>query len=251
MAATSTDTSRPRRVVLLGRVSRGERQQDPEGQLGPLRAAAARLGWTVVKEVPLKLSAWDEAAAADVRRQALAPIEAGEADTLMIWAWDRFSREGLEGPFRELRYLEDHLGAALWSLQEPFLSIAAPREQRELLLSIIAWTALGVAAQERASSRWRAAPSSLLPSGRNELPQLAREARALPGEPAVGVRRSAEVAVGGGARVDGAVEPQALADAAWGERHERAERLFDELHVPGLRFLAVEVHRDGLGDADA
>lgn len=141
MPATSTDTSRPRRVVLLGRVSRGERQQDPEGQLGPLRAAAARLGWTVVKEVPLKLSAWDEAAAADVRRQALAAIEAGEADTLMIWAWDRFSREGIEGAFRELRYLEDHLGAALWSLQEPFLSTAAPREQRELLLSIIAWAA--------------------------------------------------------------------------------------------------------------
>jgi DNA invertase Pin-like site-specific DNA recombinase len=91
--------------------------------------------------VSLKLSAWDDEATAEVRRQALAPIEAGEADTLMVWAWDRFSREGIEGAFRELRYLEDHLGAAFWSLQEPFLSTAAPREQRELLLGIIAWAA--------------------------------------------------------------------------------------------------------------
>jgi DNA invertase Pin-like site-specific DNA recombinase len=135
-------TVQPNRVaVLLGRVSRGERQQDPESQLGPLRAAAARLGWTVAREVSLKLSAWDDETAAEVRRQALAPIEVGKADTLMVWAWDRFSREGIEGAFRELRHLEDHLGAAFWSLQEPFLSTAAPREQRELLLSIIAWAA--------------------------------------------------------------------------------------------------------------
>lgn len=143
-----------RRVVLLGRVSRGERQQDPESQLGPLRAAAVRLGWTVVHELGLKMGAWDDGAAAQVRRLALAPIEAGQADTLMIWAWDRYSREGIEGAFRHLRYLEDHLGAQLWSLQEPFLCTAAPREQRELLLSIIAWAAKWES--QRKSERLRA-----------------------------------------------------------------------------------------------
>lgn len=131
-----------RRAVLLGRVSRGERQQDPESQLGGLRAAAQRLGWTVVAEIPLKLSAWDESAAAEVRRRALAPIEAGEADTLMVWSWDRYSRGGIEAAFTELRHLESHLGAALWSAQEPFLSTAtADPQQRELLLSIVAWAA--------------------------------------------------------------------------------------------------------------
>jgi DNA invertase Pin-like site-specific DNA recombinase len=135
-------TGVPRRAVLLGRVSRGERQQDPESQLAPLRAAAQRLGYVVVKEVALKLSAWDSEAAASVRRQALAPIEKGEADTLMTWSWDRYSREGIEGAFRELRNLEDHLGAAFYSLQEPFLSTAtADKQQRELLLSIVAWAA--------------------------------------------------------------------------------------------------------------
>jgi DNA invertase Pin-like site-specific DNA recombinase len=131
-----------RRAVLLARVSRGERQQDPESQLLALRAAAERLDWTVVREVPLRLSAWDADTATEVRRLALGPIEAGEADTLMVWAWDRFSREGIEGAFRELRHLEDHLGAAFWSLQEPFLSTAsADKQQRELLLSIVSWAA--------------------------------------------------------------------------------------------------------------
>src|SRR5581483_351037 len=144
-----------RRAVLLGRVSRGERQQDPENQLRSLRAAAKRLGWLIVREVPLKLSAWDEQAAAQVRRAALAPIEAGRADTLMCWSWDRFSREGIEGAFRELRYLEEHLGAAFWSLQEPFLSTArGDKQQRELLLSIIAWAAKWES--ERKSQRLRA-----------------------------------------------------------------------------------------------
>jgi DNA invertase Pin-like site-specific DNA recombinase len=143
-----------RRAVLLGRVSRGERQQEPKSQLVPLRAAAARLGWTVAREVEVTLSAWDATTAAEVRRQALAPIIAGEADTLMVWGWDRYSREGIEAAFRELRYLEDHLGAALWSLQEPFLSTAgADKQQRDLLLSIIAWAARWES--ERKSQRLR------------------------------------------------------------------------------------------------
>lgn len=146
---------RPRRAVLLGRVSRGERQQDPASQLAPLRAAAERLGYVVVKELALKLSAWDGDAAAAVRRQALGPIESGEADTLMVWSWDRYSREGIEGAFRELRHLEDHLGATFYSLQEPFLSTAtADKQQRELLLSIVAWAARWES--QRKSDRLRA-----------------------------------------------------------------------------------------------
>jgi DNA invertase Pin-like site-specific DNA recombinase len=141
-AAVDGSGLRPRRAVLLGRVSRGEKQQDPANQLVPLRAAAQRLGYVVVKEMALKLSAWDGDAAAAVRRQALGPIESGDADTLMVWSWDRYSREGIEGAFRELRHLEDHLGAAFYSLQEPFLSTAtADKQQRELLLSIVAWAA--------------------------------------------------------------------------------------------------------------
>jgi len=129
-----------RRVVLLGRVSRGERQQDPESQLIPLRAAAERLGWIVVKELALKTSAWDTDAAAEVRRKALQPIEQGQADTLAVWAWDRLSRGGIEEAFGLLRHLEEHLGAQFYSLQESFLSTAtADKQQRELTLALAAW----------------------------------------------------------------------------------------------------------------
>ena len=136
-----TDHAR-RRVVLLGRVSRGERQQDPEGQLGPLRAAAARLGWDVVEEVALKMSAWDESSAAEVRRRALAPIVEGRADTLAVWALDRVCRGGIEAAFALIAELEQHLGANLFSLQEPFLSTAtADRQSRELMVAMMSWVA--------------------------------------------------------------------------------------------------------------
>lgn len=131
-----------RRVVLLGRVSRGERQQDPESQLAQLRAAAARLGWVVVEEIPLKMSAWDEASAAEVKRRALAPIIEGRADTLACWALDRICRGGIEAAFAFLGELERHLGADLFSLQEPFLSTAtADRQTRELTVALLAWVA--------------------------------------------------------------------------------------------------------------
>src|SRR5882724_8125426 len=95
-----------RRVVLLGRVSTSDRQQDPEHQLTPLRAAAVRLGWIVVEEVALKMSAWDETSAAEVRRRALAPIVDGRADTLAVWSLDRICRGGIEAAFALLRELE-------------------------------------------------------------------------------------------------------------------------------------------------
>lgn len=130
------------RAVLLGRVSRGERQQDPENQLGALRAAAARHGHQVVEEVALKLSGWDDAEAAEVQRRALAPIEEGRADLLMVWAWDRFSRGGIADAFALLARLEEHLGAGFWSMQEPFLSTStADKKMRELLLALASWNA--------------------------------------------------------------------------------------------------------------
>jgi hypothetical protein len=57
-------------MAVLGRVCRGERQQDPESPLAPLRAAAPRPGWDVVEEVALKRSAWDATSAAEVRCRA-------------------------------------------------------------------------------------------------------------------------------------------------------------------------------------
>jgi DNA invertase Pin-like site-specific DNA recombinase len=145
-----------RRAVILARVSRGGRTQTPESQVLALRAAAQRLGWEVV-EPPLSIttSAWTEEGAADVRRQALKPIEDGHADTLMIWSLDRLVRGGIEAAFGFVRHLEEHLGAHLWSAQEPFLSTAGTdRQTRELLLSLLAWVAKWES--QRKSERLRA-----------------------------------------------------------------------------------------------
>lgn len=130
------------RFVLVGRVSRGERNQDPESQLIPLRAAVARLGGIVAKEIARKVSAWDDQEAAKLQAEVFQVIEAGEADVVGIWAWDRFDRGGIANAFLLIDRLERHLGASVYSLQEPFLSTATASPQtRELMLTLSAWTA--------------------------------------------------------------------------------------------------------------
>ena len=82
---------------------------------------------------------------------------------------------------------------------------------------------LGAACDHRARDRnARSATSraaAYFYSGRSRLllgepAQILDEIGALPGEAAIGLRRAAEMAVGAGARVDRAVEPEMLADAA-------------------------------------
>lgn len=154
-----------RRAVLLGRVSTGDprrnprtgevRRQDVENQLVPLREAARRLGWIVVEEVPIPgLSAWDHVEAAEVQRRILAPFQAGKADVLMVWSLDRVVRGGIEEAFRFLRRLERDLGVDFWSLQEGFLNTTADPQQRELMISLLAWAAKWES--ERRSQRLRA-----------------------------------------------------------------------------------------------
>lgn len=98
-------------------------------------------------------------------------LKAGNFDVLAIWGWDRMSRQGAEEAFRFLRQLEEHLGVHFFSLQEPFLCTDASREQRELLLPIIAWVA-----------RWESARKSArlvakAKTGRAQLAGLGQRAR--------------------------------------------------------------------------
>jgi len=61
-----------------------------------------------------------------------------EFDTLLIWAMDRLSREGISGTYKQLDYFKD-LGIKVISHQEPYLS--AEDETTELLTAIISWKA--------------------------------------------------------------------------------------------------------------
>lgn len=161
--------SRSRRAILLGRVSTDEtrrdstgkvvrERQDPENQLLPLREAARRLGWPVVGEIPLPLSAWDETEAAEVRRRILEPFREGRADVLMVWSLDRVVRGGIEEAFRFLRTLERDLGVDFWSLREPFLNTTSDPQQRELMVALLAWIARWES--ERRSERLKAKAES-------------------------------------------------------------------------------------------
>ena len=135
-----------RRAVILGRVSQEDRRggrkvQDPRSQVRALRAAADRLAWRVVDVVELRQSAWDETSAREVQERVLEPIRQGKADTIMVWALDRLIRRDPLETMLFINRLEKHYGAALYSLQEPFLSTAADPEIRKLLLPIVAWIA--------------------------------------------------------------------------------------------------------------
>ena len=131
-----------RNAVLFARVSTEDRGQDTQSQLLALRAVASRFGWRVVAEVPLEISAWNERTAADVRRKALAAVRTHRADVLAVWALDRVCRAGIVEAFSLIAELEEHLGAAFYSYQEPFLSTAtADPAMRSLLLALFAWMA--------------------------------------------------------------------------------------------------------------
>lgn len=128
--------------MLLGRVSRGERSQDPENQLGPLRATAPKVGFDVADELRFTLSAWEKEEAALVWRKIVDAVTENRADVLMVWAVDRFCRGGPREMLNKINELEKHYGVHLYSYTEPFLSTAtADPHVRELLLSLFAWLA--------------------------------------------------------------------------------------------------------------
>lgn len=147
-----------RRVVIVGAVSTADKHQDPESQIRPLQAVADRMGWTVVEVMRFHQSRFDRMSEKEVQDAILAPIIAGHADTVAVWAWDRISRGGGMAAFQFIDRLEKHLGASFYSLQEPFLATASDPMIRELLLPIIAWVAKGES--KRKSDRMTAKAAS-------------------------------------------------------------------------------------------
>lgn len=129
------------KIALYARISTNGGRQDAENQLCELREWAGRLGGEVSAEYV------DEASGSRSDRKALTRLledaHRREFDTLLIWALDRLSREGIS---RMTGYL-DRLracGVRVLSHQEPWLDTKGPVS--ELLIAIFGW----VAQQERA-----------------------------------------------------------------------------------------------------
>jgi DNA invertase Pin-like site-specific DNA recombinase len=126
------------RAAMYLRVS--TREQTTDTQEAELRSWAGRLGLEVARVYA------ETASGARNNRVALTEVLTGahrrEFDTLLVWALDRLSREGI-GPM--VRYLDElrRLGIRVLSHQEPWLDTGGP--VGDLLVAIFAW----VARQER------------------------------------------------------------------------------------------------------
>lgn len=129
------------RAFLYARVSTRDKGQDVENQLPEMRCSVETRQWQLRREYIDYVSAGGK----KVREQFDEMLEAcdrGEADVILIWALDRFSREG---PLKTMLLLDRlaRAGVKVKSIKEPWLDPDSPTY--ELLLPIFAW----IAKQER------------------------------------------------------------------------------------------------------
>jgi len=129
------------RCVLYVRVSTNEIRQDVNNQIEPLKNYAKSLDFNIVGEYI------DYASGGDSNRPKFQAMLNGarkkEFDMILIWALDRFSREGILNTLSYLNVLKQH-NVALKSLQESWLD-TRDEGMGQLLIAIFSW----VAQQER------------------------------------------------------------------------------------------------------
>lgn len=135
------------KAVLYLRVSTDEERQNVENQREPLTKLANALGFQIVREYV------DYASGGNSNRPQFQEMleDAGKHkfDIILIWALDRFSREGI---LNTLHYIEklNRANVALKSLQESWLD-TRDKGTGLLFLAIFSW----VAQQERERLRER------------------------------------------------------------------------------------------------
>jgi DNA invertase Pin-like site-specific DNA recombinase len=128
-------------VAIYARVSTKDKGQDTENQLIALREYCKRQGWTSVHEYVDHVSA----KRSDNRAQFQALFVAAsrrEFDVVLVWALDRFSREGVYQTFAHVRNLTSY-GVQFESYTEAHFRTTGPAG--ELMLAVAAW----IAEQER------------------------------------------------------------------------------------------------------
>ena len=152
------------KVALYARVSKDEQAsdgslQDPTNQLIPLRKFAEAMSWEV------KYEFIDRASGGSANRpefqKMLSEVKQRHIDLILVWALDRFSREGIVNTQKYIEILKTYK-CGLKSLQESWLD-TSQEGVAELLLDIISW----VAKEERKkiSERTKAGLSKLKAKG--------------------------------------------------------------------------------------
>ena len=130
------------KVALYARVSKDEASssgdlQDPENQLIPMRKFCEAMGWGISKEFI------DRASGGSANRPQfqlmLGEVRQRHFDLILVWALDRFSREGMTNTLNYIKQLRDYK-TGLKSIQESWLDT---RQEgiADLLLAFMAWAA--------------------------------------------------------------------------------------------------------------
>ena len=125
-----------RRVAIYARVSTDKKGQDPENQLQQLRCWCDRLGYEVVREYVEHESGARGADRRPEYAQMFVAAARREFDMVLVWALDRFSRNGLTSTVVDLERLSSH-GVGFHSYSEPHLS-TDNELVRDVLLAVLA-----------------------------------------------------------------------------------------------------------------
>lgn len=146
------------RAAIYARVS--TTKQEAENQVLELREYASRQGWEITHIFREKEHGWEPDR--EQLKHLMSFAHERKFDVVLVWALDRFSRQGI-GPTLQLLNRLNEYGTPLVSYREEFLRQTDPRIA-ELLLSVLAW----VAKQEhlRISDRTRAGLSRARSEGK-------------------------------------------------------------------------------------
>ena len=134
------------KVALYARVSKDEassngKLQDPENQLQPMRKFCNAMEWDISEDF-VDRDSGGSANRPEFQRM-LGRVRQKHFDLVLVWALDRFSREGMSNTLSYIKQLKTHK-TGLRSLQESWLD-TTQEGVAELLLAVMSW----VAAEER------------------------------------------------------------------------------------------------------
>ena len=132
------------KVAIYVRVSKEEgsqNMQDPKNQIAPLRKFCESMNWEIKKEF-IEYASGGNSNRPQFQKM-LSEVRQRHFDLVIVWALDRFSREGIVNTLRYIQILKDYK-TSLKSLQEPWLD-TRDEGMGHLLLAILSW----VAQQER------------------------------------------------------------------------------------------------------
>jgi len=139
-------TEEIKKIAIYARVSKDEASsdgslQDPENQLIPLRKFCKAMEWEISEEFV------DRASGGSANRpefqRMLGRVRQKHFDLVLVWALDRFSREGITSTLSYIQQLKQY-NTGLKSMQESWLD-TSQEGVSQLLLAIMSW----VAAEEK------------------------------------------------------------------------------------------------------